>query len=989
MRYSDSDTIRCGGRGRLAVGGMAALVLGGLAVFVPVPAAAQQRALVTPEDYGRWERLGGVELSPFGAWIAYVVTRVDETSELRVRHVGGDGGADSARVFPWGSEPRFSADGRWLAWTVGLPPEERERMAENDEPVREKAALMDLDTGETREFDDVSEARFDVSGRFLALRGYSPDEPEGKGADVRVIALSTGTETTFGNVGEMAWSPGGSLLALAIATGTDVGNGVQVYDAAAGLLRSADASGSVYRGLSWRDDAVDLAALRSRDDASADGSTHDVLAWRDLDRSTGTMETLVLDANTAGLPDTLEVVRHRAPEWSDDGRMVSFGLRPPDPAEEAAEGEDADTEQEAAGEGEDPEDPSDPGDDPADDPDADSGADAEPELPGLQIWHTKDVRLIPEQQVSQRRDDARSLLAVWHLDDARAVVLGSDLMASAQLLHGWAYALEDISEPYPWGAKFGRPYHDVWAIDADTGERRQLLTRVRYEWPSEGGEWLVSWDGAAYHGLHMVTGETRELTSELDAEFADTDYDTPTDVTPPRGFGPGGWLRDDAAVLLYDEHDIWRVALDGSGGERLTRGAESGLTHRLTRVTDPADPGDPGPDGQDRGNEPGIDPDARPYLSLYDERTEQRGYARLAAGWAEAGDEAAAERLLLLDAYVAGLSRADSADVFLYRAERFDDPPDVFVAGPDLADPVQATEINPFIDEVAWGRAEVVDFVSETGRELQFTLLLPASHEEGVAAPTIVYTYEILTPQTHFFRVPSEREYYNFTAWTQHGYAVLLPDIVYRARDPGVSALESVRAAVATAIDMGVTDPDAVGLIGHSWGGYQATYLPTRTDIFAASVAGAPLTDFVSFMGQLHWNPGIAEVSHWETGQARMEVPFWEDPDAHRRNSPIHEVHNMETPLLMAFGNEDGVVDWDQGTEFFNFARRAERQMVLLVYEGEDHGFREEPNQRDYHRRILEWFGHYLKGEPAPAWITDGVPLHALEEEKKRVAVKK
>ena len=157
---------------------------------------------------------------------------------------------------------------------------------------------------------------------------------------------------------------------------------------------------------------------------------------------------------------------------------------------------------------------------------------------------------------------------------------------------------------------------------------------------------------------------------------------------------------------------------------------------------------------------------------------------------------------------------------------------------------------------------------------------------------------------------------------------------------------------MAKAVEMGVADPDAVGLIGHSWGGYQATFLPTRTDIFAASVAGAPLTDFVSFMGALHWNPGIAELSHWETGQARMEVPFWEDPEAHRRNSPVHEVHNMETPLLMAFGDEDGVVDWDQGTEFFNFARRAGKQMVLLVYEGEDHGFREEANQKDYHRRI-------------------------------------
>ncbi|WP_425153134.1 prolyl oligopeptidase family serine peptidase [Candidatus Palauibacter sp.] len=925
--------------------------LGGLTLVLPSPAYSQDRPLVTPDDYGRWERLGVVEFSPFGEWIAYVVTRVDEKSELRVRKLE----EDSVRIFPWGSAPRFSPDGRWLTWTIGLPPEERERLEESDEPIREKASVMDLQFGETREYEAVSEQRFDASGRFVALRGYPPDEPSGKGADLRIITLETGTETSFGNVSEMAWSPAGSLLALAIATGTDVGNGVQVYDASAGILRSADASGSAYRSLRWRDDSADLAALRSSGAASADGTAYDVLAWRGLDRR---VETMVLGANTAGIPDTLEAVHHRAPAWSDDGSMISVGLRPIEKEEDDDPGDGTEDEPEPEAETE-PDQGS---------PDA-PASDSEPDLPALQIWHTGDVRLFPEQQVSEDRDNTRSLLAVWHLDDDRVVVLGSDLMGTAQLLHGWEYALEDIDEPYPWGAMFGRPYHDVRAVDADTGERRQLLARVRYEWPSAGGDWLLSWDGSAYHSLHVATGEQHDLTSALAAEFADTDYDTPTDVTPPRDSGPGGWLEDDNAVLLYDKHDIWRVAPDGSGGERLTRGSETGITHRLTRVTDDDD-------------EPGLDPDSRPYLSLYNEKTEQRGYARFTRGWEMA------ETLVLQDTYVGGLIRADSADVLLYSAERFDDPPDLFVAGPDLANPARVTEINPFVNEVAWGRAELVDFVSESGRDLQFVLLLPANYEEGSAAPTIVYTYEILSPQMHLFRVPSERDYYNYTAWTQHGYAVLLPDIVYRARDPGVSALESVRAAVAKAVEMGVTDPDAVGLIGHSWGGYQATFLPTRTDIFAASVAGAPLTDFVSFMGALHWNPGVAELSHWETGQARMEVPFWEDPEAHRRNSPVHEVHNMETPLLMAFGDEDGVVDWDQGTEFFNFARRAGKQMVLLVYEGEDHGFREEANQKDYHRRILEWFGHYLKGEPAPAWITDGVALEALEEEKKRVAAK-
>jgi len=142
----------------------------------------------------------------------------------------------------------------------------------------------------------------------------------------------------------------------------------------------------------------------------------------------------------------------------------------------------------------------------------------------------------------------------------------------------------------------------------------------------------------------------------------------------------------------------------------------------------------------------------------------------------------------------------------------------------------------------------------------------------------------------------------------------------------------------------------------------------------------------VSFMGQIHWTPGVPELSHWETGQARMAVPYWEDPEAHHRASPVHRVQDMETPLLLAHGDKDGVVEFFQSTEFYNFARRAGKQVVLLVYEGENHRFVKKGNQIDYHRRILEWFGHYLKGEPAPDWITKGVPWDRQRAEILRVA---
>jgi dipeptidyl aminopeptidase/acylaminoacyl peptidase len=95
-------------------------------------------------------------------------------------------------------------------------------------------------------------------------------------------------------------------------------------------------------------------------------------------------------------------------------------------------------------------------------------------------------------------------------------------------------------------------------------------------------------------------------------------------------------------------------------------------------------------------------------------------------------------------------------------------------------------------------------------------------------------------------------------------------------------------------------------------------------------------------------------------------------------------IQDLRTPMLMMFGDADGTVDFRQGVEFYNYARRAGRQdFVLLVYPGEDHHPRKEENIVDYQRRVLEWFGHYLKGQPAPKWMTEGM---SWLERKERIA---
>ena len=159
--------------------------------------------------------------------------------------------------------------------------------------------------------------------------------------------------------------------------------------------------------------------------------------------------------------------------------------------------------------------------------------------------------------------------------------------------------------------------------------------------------------------------------------------------------------------------------------------------------------------------------------------------------------------------------------------------------------------------------------------------------------------------------------------------------------------------------------------MGHSWGGYQAQFVPTYTDIFAASVAGAGISNLITMYGSMFWSAGAPETGHFEVGQERMDVPYYVDPESFMRNSAVFNIQSLNTPLLLEVGDADQNVDWRQSIELYNVARRANKELTMLVYYDEGHGLRQEENQADYQRRILEWFDHYLKGEARVDWIEE------------------
>ena len=923
-----------------------------LAAVAPATAGlhAQQKPTLTPDDYGQWERLGPAALSPDGAWMAVSISRVNDENELRVHATD----SDSVVVVPFGSRPSFSADGRWLAYAIGVSPDERKRLEASKTPVRNALGLLDLRSGEQEEIDEVESFSLSDDGRYLAMRRYKPDGKESSGVDVVVRELATGSTLSFGNVSALQWQDEGHLLAMTTDADDRIGNGVKLYDPESGRLRSLDTDDATYRALSWREEAADLAVLKSYTDEGHEDTAHVALAWRDLDEDDPA--SFVLDPrDDTTLPAGTRVVEHRTPVWSDDGETVFLGIQDRIPVDVPVVEEEEDDE---AGDGE-------GGDSDGEDGGA-AAEDDDEDPPGVEIWHSRDVDPVPQQRVRERQLRRVNHIGAWSLERGDFLQLGGDHGDRAELVEGGRHLLARDETPYDVEAMFRQQYYDLYAVDAATAQRELLRERVTIDnGASPAGRYVLWFEGEDYWSHDLESGETHNITADLDGVFVNLDL-TPTREQMP-SFGVAGWTEDDEAVLINDRWDVWEVSPDGSGGRRLTAGAEDEVRYRVVRIDREAD---------------AFDPDEPLYYSTYGEWTKKAGFSR-----ARPGDTA--EALVWDDAaygsFFAGLTKAEDADVYSFRRERFDDSPDFFVAGADLSDARQVTRTNPFHDDYAWGRTQLVDYENEWGRPLQGALIYPADYEPGQLYPMIVYHYEMLSQSLHRYVVPDATNYYNIQAWSQDGYFVLQPDIVYRDRRPGQSNVETLRPAVAAALETGMIDPERVGLIGHSWGGYQTTFFVTQDDLFAGAVAGAPLTNLMSMYLSFYWNSGGTDARIFEISQGRMQVPWWEDWDSYHANSPLHHIQNMNTPLLMMFGTDDGAVEFNQGVEFYNAARRIGKEMVLLVYEGENHGLRQEANQRDYRDRIMQWFAHYLKGEPAPEWIANGLPyLEQQDGLKKR-----
>ncbi len=947
-----------------------------LALGAPSSVVGQEEESTQPprpielQDILGWKRIVGPTLSANGAWFAHRVSPTEGNSELVVRSTSDD----TEHRFPVGERGgtvAFSEDSRWLAFAITPTKEESDKPRGQGTPPKNKMGLLDLTSGEMTEVEDIQSFTFsgEQSG-WVALRRYSAsggassgpggaaaerggsggsDRP--RGADVVLHELETGVRLNLGNVSEHRFDDSGRYLAWVVDAEGKAGNGIQLRDMNTGVVQVLESDEARYSRLAWADDELALLAIKAVDDDDYEDPLHSIVAWTDLGGGGQATKVVVDPVEEEGFPSGMTISPNRPPTWSDGLDAIFFGIHDLEMKDGAGEDAEEDEEEVEEDEEADEESPSRPESDEIDDD----------EKPDLVIWHWKDPRLQRAQEVQASRDRNFSFLSVYWLGSKSFVRLADDevdTVAPANKGH-WATG-RDNTDYELMGSLDGRNYQDVYAIDMRTGEKNRIIEKSRWsnDISPDGSHFLYYQDGH-YYTYEFASGDHRNITAEIPTSFINADDDHNV-VDPP--VRPRGWTEDGKSVLLSDNWDIYLVAVDGGDFTNLTvNGITDQVRYQSVTQFDP--------DG-----EPGIDFSKPVYFRTYGEWTKKAGYSLMTDG------RPGPEVLAWEDRSYGGFMKAEDTDTYLVSWSTNEDYPDYHVTDARLRNPRKITDGFPEKADFLWTEdAILVDYESDKGDRLQGALYLPANYEEGKSYPTIVYFYEKLSQGLNGYTFPSANGF-NKSVYTSNGYAVFMPDIVYTINDPGMSAVWCVLPGLQAAIETGVVDAERVGMHGHSWGGYQSSFLITQSDAFAAVATGAPLTNMISMYGSIYWNSGGSDGAIFESSQGRFFGGPWDHLEAYARNSPVYHAENITTPILLLHNDADGAVDWNQGIEFYNTVRRLEKPIVMLQYVGENHGLAKQPNRKDYTVRMKEFFNHYLKGEPAPSWWTEGVSHLDMED---------
>ncbi len=922
-------------------------------------AQAPKRAL-SPADWDHWRSITGPVVSQDGKWVAYsltpqagdgefVVRATSGTTEYRVPRgfigrpnmtPGSAGGRGRGGGVPGG---QISPDSRYAAVMTYAPmaafdsARHSGRGGRPGTPPKASLAIVDLATGQVTSIADVRSFKMPTdAGSWLAYeldtdttgangangrggrggRGAASDSGTARrksdGSPVVLRNLASGAETRLEHVASFAFDDSAKYLGYTTSTREGDSDGVFVRVPGQATQTALMTGKGDYRAFTFDRGGSRVAFVSDRDDYASKTPRYTLYyaALKDA------KPVAVATAGTLG-PDLL-VADYGRVAFTRSGTALEFGVAPPRP----------DT----------------------------VPHDSLYDKAIFDLWSWKDAELIPQQKAEATRDRDKTYLTVYQLGSKKLVRLTDDSVPNATVSSDGLVAMETSDVPYAIASMWGEGGNDVYAVDATTGRRTLVVKDLQGQRAtlSPGGKFVTYMKDGHWFSYDIAKGQTADLTESLRGDRFDDELDDHPDIAP--SYGLGGWTPGDAAVLLYDRYDIWQADPTGAKPPVVLTDSAGRSGHVRFRVVD-----------LDR-DDPFLDPRAPVLLSVFNEDTKAAGFA-----WMRIGARHAPDQIVMADVDYGTPVLAKHAKQFVVTRGTFVDFPNLY-AGADLAQLTRISDANPQQAEFNWGTAELVHWISADGIPLEGILYKPENFDPSKKYPMITYYYERLSDNLYRYVPPGGRNIINPTHYVSNGYLIFEPDIPYEIGYPGPSAMKAIVSGVEELLNRPYVDRHALGIQGHSWGGYQTAYLITQTHLFKAAMAGAPVADMFSAYGGIRWASGLNRSFQYEHTQSRIGGSIWQEPLRYLENSPLFWVDRIQTPLLMMHNDGDGAVPWYQGIEMYVALRRMGKEVYLIDYNGDEHNPTKRANQMDIAMRMQQFFDYHLRGFPEPDWMIHGIP---------------
>lgn len=899
--------------------------------FLSTSLSFGQKKVLDHTVYDAWKSLSDISISEDGKYAVTIVKEQEGDDFLLVRNLSTMGELIIPRAYFFKITPDQKKIVAQIKTAYAVTREEKIKKTTKEKMSKDSLAIIDLKNFSVSKIPNVN--NFAIGKDFSKYIAYSLDDTlKIKKNDVKsytliVRDLDTAKEDTIKNITEYVFSRNGKRMALAVKPSPKdslLKNEVVYINLESYNKRTISKGKTIYKSLVLSESGDRLAFLASTDSLKKDIKEYGLYYFsQSLDSA-----DLVANRSVKGMPLNWEVSEKYKPKFSKNETRLLLGTAPIVLPKDTTI------------------------------PDFEKAQ--------LDIWHWKEPLIQPQQLVELKSKREQTYLAYLDLKDGNTFYqLERENMPNVQISDedNGRFALGLSNLPYEFETQWdiaARLTNDVWVLDLDNKTNKQikqkLASNIRL---SPLGDYIVWYDlnDRQYYSYSTKTGKEQCLTNKIEVNFWDEKYDMPS---IPDFYGFATWTEKDKSVLVYDAYDIWELNLELGDAKNITEniGRENKITFRYIK-TDP----------ESRF----IKKDESLLLSAFNNIDKQRGFYGL---------QKSKMRKYIMDRYTFSTPiKAKNKGTYLFTQSNFNTSPNLFVTQNDWKTEINLSDINPQMKEYNWGTAELVAWTTFDGKLSEGIVYKPENFDPSKKYPLMVYFYEKHSDGLYNYFPPApSRSIINIPFYVSRGYIVFTPDIQYTTGHPGESAYNSVVSGVEDLCKNSWIDKDNMAIQGQSWGGYQVAYLVTRTNMFKAAGAGAPVSNMFSAYGGIRWETGKSRQYQYEQTQSRIGTTMWDAPELYKENSPVFFANKVETPLLIMHNDNDGAVPWYQGIEYFMALRRLDKPVWLLQYNNEGHNLKERRNTKDLSIRLQQFFDHYLKGEPMPVWMKTGIP--AIEKGK-------